>query len=312
MRLSTRKFGSRLFRIEGFRNDSSYPWKTPGSKGSGAEVTAAMHRFLRGTTGTGLIDASQRELALTGYTSNRARQNVASFLSKHLGINWKLGAEWYECMLVDYDLSSNWGNWQYVAGVGNDPRGEARIFNPIKQACDYDPRGEYCKTWVEELRGLDEPQEIFQAWKVSKERRRDYGLDGLQMVEHPLKKIDFKVGGKGRGGSGGGRYGGSSRNKTNGRAGDGTRGGRRGGGGGGGGGHAGGGYRGRGKSDRGRGQSHGNENGNGNGYANGHGHGRQATTDHDQAGASEFANGSHVSNSPSHSSTHSHSRSRSC
>ena len=53
-----------------------------------------------------------------------AWQNVASYLAKHLGINCKLGAEWYEYMLVDYDVSSNWGNWQYVTGVGNDPRGE--------------------------------------------------------------------------------------------------------------------------------------------------------------------------------------------
>jgi deoxyribodipyrimidine photo-lyase len=216
MRLCTRKFGPRLFRVGGFRNETTYPWKTPGSKGSGPEVTEMFDRFLRGTTGTSLIDASQRELFLTGYTSNRTRQNVASYLAKHLGINWKLGAEWYECMLTDYDVSSNWGNWQYVAGVGNDPRGEARVFNPIKQGCDYDPAGEYCKAWVEELRGLDDPQEIFQPWKVSKERRAGLGLSGLETVEHPLKRIDFKVGGKGRGGSGGGRYGGSSRSKVNG------------------------------------------------------------------------------------------------
>ena len=119
MRLCTRKFGPRLFRVEGFRNDKSYPWKTPGQKGTGEEVKEMVERFLRGETGTSLIDASQRELYLTGYTSNRARQNVASYLAKHLGVNWKIGAEWYECMLVDYDLSSNWGNWQYVAGVGN-------------------------------------------------------------------------------------------------------------------------------------------------------------------------------------------------
>jgi len=78
-------------------------------------------RFRAGTTGTGLIDASLRELFRTGYTSNRTRQNVASFLSKRLNIDWRVGAEWYECMLVDYDCASNWGNWQYVAGVGNDP-----------------------------------------------------------------------------------------------------------------------------------------------------------------------------------------------
>lgn len=55
-----------------------------------------------------------------------------------MGIDWRYGAEWYECLLVDYDVSSNWANWQYVSGVGNDPRGENRIFNPVKQAFDYD------------------------------------------------------------------------------------------------------------------------------------------------------------------------------
>lgn len=128
-RLATRKFGYRLFRIEGFKNDTSYSWKHPQKD---REVQHKVNRFLEGTTGTGLIDASMRELFLTGYTSNRLRQNVASFLAKHLGIDWRIGAEWYESLLCDYDLSSNWGNWQYNAGVGNDPR-EARVFNPVKQ-----------------------------------------------------------------------------------------------------------------------------------------------------------------------------------
>ena len=259
MRLCTRKFGPRLFRVEGFRNDSSYPWKTPGSKGSGPEVEQTFDRFLRGTTGTGLIDASQRELYLTGYTSNRARQNVASYLAKHLGINWKLGAEWYESMLVDYDLSSNWGNWQYVAGVGNDPRGEARVFNPIKQSNDYDREGKYVRMWVEETRKLDNPQEVFQCWKVDSQRRSEVGLDGNEGCESPLVKIDFRVGGKG--GRGGGKYGGSSRGKANG-AGEGGRG--RGGGSFG--------ARGRGRGDwRGNGNGH---HGNGNGH-----HGRQGMMD---------------------------------
>jgi deoxyribodipyrimidine photo-lyase len=247
MRLCTRKFGPRLFRLEGFRNDTSIPWKTPGGKNGDPSVAKILDRFLRGTTGTSFIDASQRELFHTGYTSNRARQNVASYLAKHLGVNWKLGAEWYECMLTDYDVSSNWGNWQYVAGVGNDPRGEARVFNPIKQGCDYDADGEYCKAWVEELRGLDDPQEIFQPWKVSRERRAELGLDGLDMVEEPLKRIDFRVGKKARGGGGGGRYGGSSRGKAHG-GGEGGMG--RGGGVNGSRGNS---YRGRGKGDRGRG-----------------------------------------------------------
>ncbi|KAI9822936.1 MAG: hypothetical protein M1832_002961 [Thelocarpon impressellum] len=202
MRLCTRKFGAKLFKVEGFRNESAYSWKLPGKD---PEARRKVQRFLEGTTGTGLIDASMRELFLTGYTSNRARQNVASFLAKHLEIDWRIGAEWYESLLADYDLSSNWGNWQYTAGVGNDPRGEARVFNPVKQAFDYDTKGDYVKAWVPELRGLEEPQLIFQAWKVPSDQRGPNGLDGLEWVEKPLKRIDFHVGrGRGRRGNGGG------------------------------------------------------------------------------------------------------------
>lgn len=209
MRLCTRKFGPRLFPVEGFRQDTSYNWKHPQKD---PETKEKVVRFLEGRTGIGLIDASMRELFLTGYTSNRARQNVASFLAKHLGIDWRIGAEWYESLLIDYDLSSNWGNWQYVAGVGNDPRGEARVFNPIKQAFDYDPQGEYVKSWVEELRGLESVECIFQAWKVPEQKRREVGLDGVEWVERPLKRIEFRVGGqggRGRGGGRGGKVGGS-------------------------------------------------------------------------------------------------------
>lgn len=105
-----------------------------------------LERCLNSTTGIGLIDASLRELYLTGHTSNRARQN-ASFLIKHLHIDWWFCTEWFEFMLIDYDLSSNWGNWQYLAGVGDDTRGE-RIFNTIKQSFDYDPKGNYVKAGV--------------------------------------------------------------------------------------------------------------------------------------------------------------------
>jgi len=204
MRLCTRKFGYKLFRLGGFRADTSYPWKNPSQN---PEVKRTLERFLEGTTGMGLIDASQRELYLTGYTSNRARQNVASFLTKHLQLDWRLGAEWYESMLVDYDVNSNWGNWQYVAGVGNDPRGEARVFNPVKQAFDYDPQAEYVKAWVEELRGVQNPTEAFQAWTIPEERRVELGLVGLEWVERPLKRINFIIG-PGRHGGGGGEGGG--------------------------------------------------------------------------------------------------------
>lgn len=124
-----------------------------------------------------------------------------------------------------------------MAGVGNDPRGEARVFNPVKQAHDYDPRGEYCMAWVEELRGLDNQGEgvleVYQPHLVSQERRIALGLAGREGVEKPLKKIDFRLGkhgkgsGGGGGGGGGGRYGGSSRGWA--KNGDGWKGGRGGG-----------------------------------------------------------------------------------
>ena len=165
-----------------------------------------MTRFLQGATGTSFIDASMRELFLSGYTSNRLRQNVASFLVKHLGVDWRYGAEWYECMLVDYDLSSNWCNWAYVAGVGNDPR-EARVFNPVKQAHDYDPQGEYVKTWMEELRSLNDPEIIFQPWKMEGRLKAELKLTGQELVEQPLRRIEFHVGRSRGGGRGGGKEG---------------------------------------------------------------------------------------------------------
>ncbi|CAF9911434.1 hypothetical protein IMSHALPRED_010027 [Imshaugia aleurites] len=232
-RLTTRKFGSRLFQISGLKNDTSSSWSYPQKD---KEIQRKVTRFMEGTTGTGLIDASMKELFCTGYTSNRARQNVASFLAKHLGIDWRVGAEWYESLLVDYDLSSNWGNWNYVAGVGNDPR-ETRVFNPVKQANDYDPQGEYIKTWVVELRSLDDPRIVFQPWKMDDATKAVLKVAGQDFVEHPLKRIEYHVGRNA--GRGGGRAGGKG----------GKAGGSRGGAG------AGGGYHGRGRGDRPRGQS---------------------------------------------------------
>lgn len=92
-----------------------------------------------------------RELAATGFMSNRGRQNVASFLVKDLQLDWRKGAEWFESQLIDHDPCSNYGNWLYVAGLGNDPRGSDRYFNMIKQARDYDPEAKYVLTWCPEL-----------------------------------------------------------------------------------------------------------------------------------------------------------------
>jgi len=106
-----------------------------------------------GRTGVPFVDANMRELRRTGWMSNRGRQNVASFLVKDLGLDWRLGAEWFESQLLDHDVCSNYGNWNYAAGIGNDPR-ENRKFNMIKQAGDYDKEGDFVRLWVPELGGV--------------------------------------------------------------------------------------------------------------------------------------------------------------
>lgn len=103
--------------------------------------------WCQGETGESFVDANMRELLHTGFMSNRGRQNVASFLVHDLRLDWRLGADWFERQLIDYDAASNWGNWTYVAGVGNDPR-EGRRFNIQRQSDTYDPKGEYQRFWL--------------------------------------------------------------------------------------------------------------------------------------------------------------------
>ena len=88
------------------------------------------------------------ELNKTGWMSNRGRQNVASYLSKTLNQDWRIGAAYFESLLIDYDVHSNYGNWIYTAGVGNDPRD--RIFNIKLQAERYDSNGKFQKLWLQE------------------------------------------------------------------------------------------------------------------------------------------------------------------
>ena len=107
----------------------------------------SFRRWCDGATGVDFVDANMLELKLTGFMSNRGRQNVASFLVNDLNIDWRWGATYFESMLIDYDPCSNWGNWTYVAGVGNDPR-QDRYFNITTQAERYDPNGEYVDLWL--------------------------------------------------------------------------------------------------------------------------------------------------------------------
>ena len=106
----------------------------------------AFDKWSSGNTGDEFVDANMKELVTTGFMSNRGRQNVASYLVHDMGIDWRAGAAFFEKHLIDYDPASNYGNWLYNAGRGNDPR-PFRKFNTKMQAERYDPKGEFVDTW---------------------------------------------------------------------------------------------------------------------------------------------------------------------
>jgi deoxyribodipyrimidine photo-lyase len=109
-----------------------------------------LQQWIKGKTGIDFVDANMQELKLTGFMSNRGRQNVASYLCNDLKLDWRYGAAYFEQQLIDYDVCSNWGNWAYLAGVGNDPRGN-RYFNIEKQANDYDKNKAFRNLWLDSI-----------------------------------------------------------------------------------------------------------------------------------------------------------------
>uniref|UniRef100_A0A0D3DCZ7 tRNA (guanine-N(7)-)-methyltransferase n=1 Tax=Brassica oleracea var. oleracea TaxID=109376 RepID=A0A0D3DCZ7_BRAOL len=137
------KCGNSLFHLGGPRN----------VQGEWSQDKKLFESWRDGKTGYPIIDANMKELSTTGFMSNRGRQIVCSFLVRDMGLDWRMGAEWFETCLLDYDPCSNYGNWTYGAGVGNDPR-EDRYFSIPKQAQNYDPEGEYVAFWVQQLRRL--------------------------------------------------------------------------------------------------------------------------------------------------------------
>lgn len=110
----------------------------------------AFDAWCEGRTGYPMVDAGMRELSATGYMHNRCRMVTASFLTKHLLIDWRWGEAWFARKLLDYELASNNGNWQWAAGCGCDAAPYFRIFNPQRQLQRFDPNGEYVKKWVPE------------------------------------------------------------------------------------------------------------------------------------------------------------------
>ncbi|WP_420385524.1 DASH family cryptochrome [Roseivirga sp.] len=132
-----KKYGAKIFQREGILGEDKIEWGDD----------RLFHLWRDGKTGEPFVDANMHEMNATGFMSNRGRQNVASYLMHNMRIDWRLGAAYFEKMLIDYDPCSNYGNWIYIAGVGNDPRG-GREFNIQRQKDMYDPKGEYQELWA--------------------------------------------------------------------------------------------------------------------------------------------------------------------
>ncbi|WP_378175690.1 DASH family cryptochrome [Aquimarina sp. SS2-1] len=131
------KHGSNLFKLRGILK-KDYAWSYDDEK---------IKDWTMGETNEPFVNANMIELKNTGWMSNRGRQNVASYFSKELELDWRIGAAYFESLLIDYDVHSNYGNWQYVAGVGNDPRD--RKFNIRMQAERYDPNQKFQNLWLQ-------------------------------------------------------------------------------------------------------------------------------------------------------------------
>ncbi|MCX2719259.1 DASH family cryptochrome [Lentiprolixibacter aurantiacus] len=132
------KYGNHIFRQSGILN-KDYNWYRDDD---------IKESWINGTTREPFVNANMKELAATGWMSNRGRQNVASYWAKELEQDWRIGAAYFESMLLDYDVHSNWGNWMYNSGVGNDPRD--RKFNVRLQADRYDGDGKFQRLWLQE------------------------------------------------------------------------------------------------------------------------------------------------------------------
>jgi len=137
-RFMMKKYNVKLFQQAGIQNKEV---------GANLHDAKSLQKWIEGKTGVDFVDANMIELKRTGFMSNRGRQNVASYLCNDLKLDWRYGAAYFEQQLIDYDVCSNLGNWAYLAGVGNDPRGN-RYFNIEKQASDYDKDKSYRKLWL--------------------------------------------------------------------------------------------------------------------------------------------------------------------
>jgi deoxyribodipyrimidine photo-lyase len=149
----------------------------------------AARAWREGRTGYPIVDAGMRQLRAEGYMHNRARLIVASFLTKTLYLDWRLGAAHFARLLLDADVADNVGNWQWVAGTGNDTRPN-RLLNPLRQAHRYDPHGDYVRRYVPELANL-EAGSVHEPWKLDGTRR--VGRYPQPIVELSAAAAEFRA-----------------------------------------------------------------------------------------------------------------------
>ena len=161
---------------------NAFPWR---------QDEEALQAWQRGRTGYPIVDAGMRELWRTGIMHNRVRMVTASFLVKHLLIDWREGEKWFWDTLVDADPGSNPANWQWVAGSGADAAPYFRVFNPMLQGEKFDPDGRYVRRWVPELERLPAPV-IHQPWTATPIELKAAGLELGRTYPAPI--IDHKTG----------------------------------------------------------------------------------------------------------------------
>jgi deoxyribodipyrimidine photo-lyase len=149
---------------DAYRRSGDLQWRTDPD---------ALKHWQDGLTGVPIVDAGMRQLRAEGWMHNRARLITAAFLTKHLGIDWRDGVQWFFRLLLDGDVANNSGNWQWVAGTGNDTK-PYRRFNPIRQAERFDPNGVYVRRYVPELKSV-EGKAVHQPWRLPESVRA--GLD---------------------------------------------------------------------------------------------------------------------------------------
>jgi deoxyribodipyrimidine photo-lyase len=174
------KHGNKLFMVGGiYQKKTNY-----------VSNQAYRDAWCNGLTGFQLVDANMIELNQTGWMSNRGRQNVASFIIKYVNQDWRFGATYFESMLLDYDVSSNYGNWLYNASLGNDPR-DNRMFNVNKQGHDYDPSGKYLTKWLPQFKKL--PKEFYyKTIELNELQELTFDFKLGKDYPHPIIKPFFK------------------------------------------------------------------------------------------------------------------------